>query len=88
MYTIAIMATIPATQLKRRVSDVLDAVYFKKEIAVIERYGKPIAKIIPYADAHDRAHDVTATLNKYFGALPDFPDVRETRTFRQRAIRL
>ncbi len=38
---------ISATELKNKVSEVLNDVAFKGNVTVIERYGKPIAKIVP-----------------------------------------
>lgn len=38
---------ISATELKNKVSEVLNRVYFSREEFVVERYGKPLVKIIP-----------------------------------------
>lgn len=70
---------ISATELKNRVSEVLNEVAFKGNVAVIERYGKPIAKIVP-------AENLDKVLNKYFGALPDFPDVTKFRRSRKKKL--
>lgn len=71
--------TISATELKNRVSEVLNEVAFKGNITVIERYGKPIARIVP-------AENLDKILNKYFGALPDFPDVTKFRRSRKKKL--
>lgn len=70
---------ISATELKNRVSEVLNDVAFKGNVAVIERYGKPIAKIVP-------AENLDKVLNKYYGALPDFPDVTKFRRSRKKKL--
>lgn len=70
---------ISATELKNKVSEILNDVAFKGNIAVIERYGKPIAKIVP-------AENLDKVLNKYFGALPDFPDVTKFRRSRKKKL--
>lgn len=71
---------ISATELKNRVSEILNEVAFKGNVAVIERYGKPIARIVPAEENIDKV------LNKYFGALPDFPDVTKFRRSRKKKL--
>lgn len=39
--------TISATELKNKISEILNNTYFKGRVSIIERYGKPIAKIVP-----------------------------------------
>lgn len=75
------ITTISATELKNRVSEILNEVAFRGNIAVIKRYGKPIAKIVP-------AENLDKVLNKYFGALPDFPDVTKFRRSRKKKLTL
>lgn len=70
---------ISATELKNKVSEVLNEVAFKGNVAIIERYGKPIAKIVP-------TENLDKVLNKYFGALPDFPDVTKFRRSRKKKL--
>lgn len=72
---------ISATELKNRVSEILNEVAFKGNVAIIERYGKPIAKIVPTANL-----DLDKVLHKYFGALPDFPDVTKLRRSRKKKL--
>ncbi len=76
--------TIPATKLKEKVSDVLDVVYFKKETAIIERYGKPIAKIVPWKE--DGKESMADFLKRTFGSIPDLPDVRKFRNNRRNGV--
>lgn len=72
---------ISATELKNRVSEVLNDVAFGGNVAVIERHGKAIAKIVP-------AENLDTVLNKYFGVLPDFPDVTKFRKSRKKKLTL
>ena len=66
---------ISASELKNKVSEVLNEVAFKGNVTVIERYGKPIAKIVPTAN-------LDKVLDKYFGALPNFPDVTRIKNLK------
>lgn len=80
---------ISATELKNRVSEVLNEVTFMGNVAVIERYGKPIAKIIPVEDNVKRnKEEIRKALNTTFGSLPDFPDVTEFRRSRKSSFKL
>lgn len=72
---------ISATELKNSVSEVLNSVYFSGNTTIVERYGKPIAKIVPATNL-----DLDKVLNKYFGALPDFPDVTKFRRSRKKKL--
>lgn len=76
---------ISATTLKNNVSNILNDVYFNKKTAIIKRYGEAIAKIVPVDNENK---DIGSILDKYFGALPDFPDISKERTFRKRNIGL
>lgn len=78
---------ISASELKKSVAEVLDDVYFGRKIAVIKRYGKTVAKIVP-VDREKGNKDIGILLDKYFGILPEFPDVSKTRTFRRKNIKL
>lgn len=40
-------ATITATQLAKRLSDILNRVQYRQERFIIERNGEPIAEIVP-----------------------------------------
>lgn len=75
------ITTVSATELKNKVSDVLNEVAFKGNTAIIERHGKIIAKLVPPSNLDN-------VLNKYFGALPDFPDVTKSRRSRKRKFTL
>jgi len=75
---------VSATELKNRVSEVLNEVTFKGNITVIERYGKPIAKIIPVGQKPKES--IAEIINRYYGAMPDFPDVTKLRYSGRRKI--
>lgn len=73
------ITTVSATELKNRVADILNDVAFKGSTAIIERHGKVIAKLVP-------AGNLDRVLDKYFGALPDFPDVTKFRKSRKKKL--
>ena len=79
---------VSSSELKQNVAEILNNVYFHRKTAVINRYGKTIAKIVPVAKADTKTTNTKSLLDKYFGILPDFPDVSKTRTFRKRNIKL
>lgn len=71
------ITTISATELKNNVSEILNNVYFTGNETVIERYGKPIAKIVP---ANKKTKEnISEVIDRYFGAMPDFPEVTKFR---------
>ena len=75
---------ISATELKNKVSEVLNNVYFTGNETVIEKYGKPIVKIIPVKEVKRSREEIRKVLDATFGSIPDFPDVRGSRYFRKR----
>ena len=81
------MRTVSATELKNNVAEILNDVYFNGKITVIERYGKPIAEIVP-AEKKNASLTTEKILDKYFGALPDFPDVTKFRRSRKKKLTL
>ena len=79
---------ISATELKNKVSEVLNDVYFGGNIAIIERYGKPIVEISPVNKSKLRKMNIKEVLDATFGSLPDFPDVTKFRVSRRKKIKL
>lgn len=75
---------ISSTELKNKVSEILNNVAFKGNVAIIERYGKPIAKIVPVKDEKRVVGDIRKALNETFGAIPDFPNVTKFRRSRKK----
>lgn len=76
---------ISATELKNKVSEVLNLVYFDKATAIIERRGKPVARIVPIkpekAKSKKSMAEIKKILDSTYGCLPDFPDVTKKRKF-------
>lgn len=80
---------ISATELKNRVSEVLNEVAFKGSIAIIERYGKPVAKMAPVDKKSIMSkEEIRKALDATFGSLPDFPDVTKFRRSRRKSFSL
>lgn len=77
---------ISATELKNKVSEVLNNVYFTGNETVIEKYGRPIVKIIPVREVKRSREEIRKVLDATFGSIPDFPDVGSSRYFRKRKI--
>ncbi len=67
---------ISSSDLKNNISFVLHDAYHKDVVTIVEKYGKPIAKVIPYKSSEKNKKK---DFNKYFGAIPDFPDVVKDR---------
>lgn len=79
--------SISATELKNKVSEILNEVYFEDKITVVERYGKPIVKIVPIREDKARSREeLKKALDHLFGAMPDFPDVTKFRVSRRRRV--
>lgn len=82
--------SISATELKNRTSEILNGVYYRGNTAVVERYGKPIVKIVP-ADIFSpfrSKEEIKKALDFTFGILPDFPDVTKFRRSRKKKFSL
>ena len=81
------MKMISATKLKNNISYILNEIHFKGNVALIERYGKPIAKIVPIKD-EETATSLKKVLDDSFGILSDFPDVTKARRSRKKTIQM
>lgn len=82
--------SISATELKNKTSEILNGVYYRGNTAVVERYGKPIAKIVP-ADMFNpfrSKEEIKKALDSTFGILPDFTDVTKFRRSRRKKFSL
>lgn len=82
---------VSATELKRNAAEILNGVYYKKNITVIKKFGKAIAKIVPLDEKETPLQNVKEILDSYFGSMPDFPsaeEIRKARYFRKRKIKL
>ena len=78
---------LSSTELKRNTAEILNLVAFGKVVAIIERYGEPLVKIMPVLSS-EKKPDLEGKLKKYFGAIPDFPSVSKLRYFRKRSLSL
>ena len=38
---------ISATELKNKLSEVLNSVYYNDTVTIVEKHGKPVARIVP-----------------------------------------
>ncbi|OGD86634.1 hypothetical protein A2164_02370 [Candidatus Curtissbacteria bacterium RBG_13_35_7] len=76
--------TVSATELKNKVADILNHVVYTKSETIIEKHGKPVAKIVPIGEKSEK--DIALVIDRYFGVLPDFPDVTKFRRSRRRKI--
>lgn len=81
------MKLISATKLKNNISYILNEIHFKGNVALIERYGKPIAKIVPIRNG-ETVTSLKKALHDSYGILPDFPDVTRSRKSRKKTIGL
>jgi len=81
------MKMISATKLKNNISYILNEIYYKGNVAIVERYGKPIAKIAPIKDK-ETVGNLEKAIRDSYGILPDFPDVTKARKSRKKTIQL
>lgn len=83
------MNYISATDLKNKMSDVINEVRFKGVVTIVEKHGKPVAKIVPInaddSESDFRESNIEKDLKRTFGSLPNFPDVTSFRRSRKKA---
>lgn len=77
---------LTATELKRKTREILNLVAFGETVAIVERYGEALVKIMPVKK--EERVEIEETLKKYFGAIPNFPSISKTRHFRERNLNL
>lgn len=83
------ITTISATELKNKLSEVLNSVYYNEDVTIVEKHGKPVARIMPIDQSKKVSlNDIKKVLDDTFGSIPDFPDVTKDRSFRSRKISL
>lgn len=83
------MNRVSATELKNRVSDILNEVIFTGSETIVERHGKPVAKIMPLFKVNTKSKaEIKRVLGETFGSDPDFPDVTKFRTFGRKTPKL
>jgi prevent-host-death family protein len=87
MKTTTKTARLSSTELKRNTAEILNSVAFGKVEAIVERYGEPLVKIVPMKSSK-KEHDFKKVLADYFGSIPGFPSVSDSRHFRRRSPKL
>lgn len=75
---------VSATELANKTSEILNKVRYEGVTAIVERHGEEIARVTPPSKIS--VEEYKNRLDKYFGAIPDFPDVRKDRYFRTREV--
>ncbi|OGY28101.1 MAG: hypothetical protein A2802_00420 [Candidatus Woykebacteria bacterium RIFCSPHIGHO2_01_FULL_43_29] len=80
--------TIPATELKRNTAEILNIVAYGNTVAIIERHGEAIAKVVPVVGGNRTKKEWEEILEKSFGSMPNFPEVDKKRYFRKRFVNL
>ncbi len=69
-----------STFVKNNFGFIIEEVAEEKNTVVVEKYNKPVLKIKP----HKKTISEKPDLEKYFGAIKDFPLVHKKRKFRKR----
>ena len=83
------MNRVSATDLKNRVADILNNVIYTGSEVIVERHGRPVAKITPISGSFERRKvDIKRVLDKTFGSDPNFPEVTKFRSFRRKVPRM
>jgi prevent-host-death family protein len=77
---------ISSTDLKNKTAEILNLVSFGGVEAIVKRHGRPLAKILPFKG--EKKRNLKENLNKYFGAITDFPEVVKNRYFKRKKIHL
>ena len=82
---------VSASELKRNSAEILNSVYYKKNITIVEKFGKAIAKIVPIEGKESESESIEDILDSFFGSMPDFPSaktIKKAKYFRKRNITL
>ncbi|MBU1088276.1 type II toxin-antitoxin system Phd/YefM family antitoxin [Patescibacteria group bacterium] len=79
---------VSITDLKDNISEIFNHVYYNKGSTIIERYGKPIAKITPISIKPQKQKVFLNNNSLFFGCLPNFPIVTKKRYRKKRKITL
>ncbi len=80
--------TISATELKNNTADILNRVFYENIIVEVERHGKPIVEIRPKEAKSRKRKSLKKTLEKFFGLIPNFPEVYKERSTLKRKVEL
>ena len=68
-----------ATDLKNSPSEILNLVAYGNYEVIIEKHGVEIAKVVPVTKKNSKK-DYRKIMAKYFGSMPDFPEVHKFRS--------
>lgn len=79
--------TVTATELRKNAADILNRVYYEKKIALVDRHGTVIARLIPEV-SDKRKETLTEVWNRFGGIMPDFPDVTKFRRNKRRWLKV
>ncbi len=74
--------TFTATELKNNPSEILNLAIYGGYEVMIEKYGEEVVKVVPITTSKPKK-DYRKIMAKYFGSLPDFPEVYKFRTSRK-----
>ncbi|MBU2052184.1 MAG: type II toxin-antitoxin system prevent-host-death family antitoxin [Patescibacteria group bacterium] len=76
---------LTATELKRKTAEIINEVVFARREAIIERYGRPVARIVPVIKLEEITSK-SAAMKKYFGSIKNFPAVSKLRLFKRQRL--
>ena len=81
--------TVRATDLKNRTSEVINWVFYKNKDVLVERYGRPVVKIIACSDGVEtEKRDLQKVLDRYYGAIPNIKAPRRSKRTRYPDLKL
>lgn len=67
--------TIDVTTARRQLGTLLDKVYYKKERVIIERKGKPLAKIVPFEETDIENRQLSSQQKELLEELHSLPAI-------------
>lgn len=69
---------VSSTDLKLNTAEILNLVAYGGIEAIVERHGEELVRIVPIIVPNAKK-DYKSLINKYYGAIPDFPEVYKKR---------
>lgn len=79
--------TVSASDLKNNTSEILSLVAYGGYDVFVEKYGNEIAKITPIKKVKTKKN-YENLLAKYYGSIPDFPEVYKFRNSRKKYVKI
>jgi prevent-host-death family protein len=58
-----------AFEFRNHLGEILNLVYYQKKEIVIEKVGKPVAKVVPYSEDNASLPEVSSDINRLYGAV-------------------